>query len=415
MKIYPRFLIQIINSLLITFITGFSALSMADDTEIYLGTVTTTGTTSTPNILLVLDQSGSMNYTTTGVASGSTLYQPPTRIEDLKTALREIIDTTNNANLGIMTFANSTTNAPVRYPVSFVNGVLSPSEITQAPYPVLISGNDDAEQAILTGEVTLDGSTLHLGSKQPVTGTLTHPIENDAEERMPTPGSLDTGDSELNTKDGSTQQLIGLRFENVNGIPTGASITSATVRIRLKNDASGGNANFSVTAESDPDNSPFSTSNKIGSRTVFSSGILWSSATEPSETWQQIDVKPLVDEYLALSSWATSGKNMTFILNNYNNKTRDFSSQNDGSDKAPELNISYSTGAPKRQIVGLHYASVDIPQGTTITGAKLRLTAAAASNDSMNVTIKAEAADNSSPFTDTAGDLGATNRPTGTN
>jgi hypothetical protein len=67
---------------------------------------------------------------------------------------------------------------------------------------------------------------------------------------------------------------------------------------------------------------------------------------------------------------------------------------------------------PALNLVGLRFNGLSIPQGATITNASIQLTAAASSSAAVNLTIKAQAADNPGTFAATPGDI--SNRSTTT-
>jgi len=77
-----------LTSLMLTLIPGFSG---ADDTEIFFGR-----NSAQPNILFILDVSGSMDYTDEG--------QTGTRLARLQTALTALLQNSNNINVGLFTF-----------------------------------------------------------------------------------------------------------------------------------------------------------------------------------------------------------------------------------------------------------------------------------------------------------------------
>ena len=85
---YFRNLIALPTALVLTLASG---LANADDTEIFFGRQS-----SQPNVLLILDTSGSMGRTDgTGI----------TRLQRLKTALNTLLTTTNDINVGLITYS----------------------------------------------------------------------------------------------------------------------------------------------------------------------------------------------------------------------------------------------------------------------------------------------------------------------
>lgn len=81
-------------TLILATMLSFSSGIKADDTEIFFGQVD-----AQPNVLFILDISGSMTYT-----DGTISNPGPTRLRRLKDALTELITTTNDINVGLLTF-----------------------------------------------------------------------------------------------------------------------------------------------------------------------------------------------------------------------------------------------------------------------------------------------------------------------
>ncbi|MFV2060335.1 MAG: PilC/PilY family type IV pilus protein [Gammaproteobacteria bacterium] len=88
----------------------FAPPVMADDTEIFFSSTTNTSATR-PNILLLLDTSGSMGTKDKGATA--------TRLAIMQTALNSIIDNAKNVNIGLARFTEP--GGAVVYPVSYVD------------------------------------------------------------------------------------------------------------------------------------------------------------------------------------------------------------------------------------------------------------------------------------------------------
>ena len=86
---YPLKIAVSITALLMTVTSGVSA----DDTEVFFGRNTTQ-----PNVLLLLDISGSM---------GKTDGTPTTRLDRMKLALTELLSTSNDINIGLMAYSGT--------------------------------------------------------------------------------------------------------------------------------------------------------------------------------------------------------------------------------------------------------------------------------------------------------------------
>jgi len=90
-------------------VAGLPVQLEADDTEIYLGDVAIT-TGVRPNVLFILDTSGSMSRTD-GMSQD--------RLDRMKDALHTILDSANNINVGLMRFTDP--GGPVLFPVSNID------------------------------------------------------------------------------------------------------------------------------------------------------------------------------------------------------------------------------------------------------------------------------------------------------
>ncbi len=119
-SIFNRFLIiSLVSSVVFT-----SALVKADDTEIYA--VNPLVTPTQPNILFIMDTSGSM--------SDSPALDPngPAKIVQMKSALKDLLSTLSGVNVGLMRFtagkASETTEGggPILYPVTAIDDVVDP-------------------------------------------------------------------------------------------------------------------------------------------------------------------------------------------------------------------------------------------------------------------------------------------------
>ncbi len=170
---------NLILSIGITLLIGMSMPGWADDTDLYLGKAKTITQEVRPNILFMLDSSGSMGQQirqADGTPTGTR------RIEVLKEALLETLKRVDNVNVGLGRFThytpkssappsyakqNDQTNAPILYPVSYVNASVSEVESSTGVVPVrtsapIMNSSDDAEEDIDTGTMILDDPDLDM-------------------------------------------------------------------------------------------------------------------------------------------------------------------------------------------------------------------------------------------------------------
>ncbi len=164
---------------------------------------------------------------------------------------------------------------------------------------------------------------------------------DDAEERVSNGNmSLTSSDLEL-ISDGGTNQLVGIRFQNIN-IPQGTTILSASIQFTTDETDSGGT---SVTIRGhDTDNAGvFTTSNSdISNRTLTTASIAWNSIPawnsvgQSGANQQTPDLTSIVQEIVNRGGW-TSGNSLAFVINGSGERTAE--SYNGSAGQAPVLTI----------------------------------------------------------------------------
>ena len=88
-----------LSTLLVAAVASFSSGIHADDTEVFFGQ-----NTSQANVLFIVDVSGSMGTIDNG--------ETTTRLQRLQSALTELVNTTNDINVGLMSFTGSGNQFP---------------------------------------------------------------------------------------------------------------------------------------------------------------------------------------------------------------------------------------------------------------------------------------------------------------
>jgi type IV pilus assembly protein PilY1 len=244
-------------SVFIGFIAGLSTPSWADDTDLYLNQALKLSVETYPNVLFMLDNSGSMNdrmRTDDGVDLGVT------RIAVLKKALEAVINDANNVNLGLARFTFSTdgtiengkavagtavdkTNAPIMYPIAYVDAALEEVESGSANASVMIpssatlgTGSDDAEEIVDTKKVSISDPNLEMVTQEVPPGVKTEiRIASNRDQAMEyTNKSVVVGTAKAmffgkeitnvrNNAQDNGEVLTAVRFPNL-GIPQGATI-----------------------------------------------------------------------------------------------------------------------------------------------------------------------------------------------
>ncbi len=247
------------TALTICFLIGLSVPSHADDTDLYGGQAIAITEPVRPNILFMLDSSGSMSYeirNADGSPSGTK------RIEVLKEALLETLKNINNVNIGLGRFTHypskkgyggykvDKTNAPILYPVSFINANVDEIETTTGVISIptatqVMNNTDDAVENIATKAVTLDSTDLAMVKlpKEPKGIKVQRRTVAQADDAME---YLQDGNKVITKTWGTGKPiylgvapdkgdtLVGLRFTDL-GIPQGAIIGKAEISFLSNN------------------------------------------------------------------------------------------------------------------------------------------------------------------------------------
>ncbi len=198
-NIFARFVRPIRASLKIatfSIIGATIALSaaQADDTEVFFSQAE--GDSSThPNILFILDNSGSMGNPAVGGG---------TKLQAMKDAMNDIIDTADNINLGMVNFLNAAGNhgSELVYPVTPIN---TPGA-RQAMKDVVNAMNNETNTP-LVGALYESAMIMRGGNIQETATTYTSPILGECQSNHIV--MLSDGQAWQNEAVAKTQALIG--------------------------------------------------------------------------------------------------------------------------------------------------------------------------------------------------------------
>ncbi len=214
----------------------FTAQVKADDTEIYIANAAIAPVQ--PNILFVMDTSGSMSQPPVADVLAGNL-SAPSKIDQMKSALTQLINNLNNVNVGLMRFSAYKTKdiyeagGPVLYPVKDINAGVDP-----LVYAHINSSEDDGVETPYGG-VKLDQGTISMAKDAfdcpTCRVTLIEPLSDDediilGDETNPPLAVL-----------GDNDDYLGLRYEI--DIPQGATIYSAKIKFYAA--ANNGDAKYS--------------------------------------------------------------------------------------------------------------------------------------------------------------------------
>ena len=336
---------------------GINVSAFADDLEIYLGSGDTTSTYN-PNVIFIMDTSGSMQTTDSEGVS---------RIVRVQQALRDALASATNVNAGLMRFSDI--GGPILYPVSHLDQTVLP-DLT---YNLLERSHDVTQ-----------------------TGTR-----------------LTTNDRGLELTDGTATVHTGLRYVKLM-VPAGATITDASITFTSKgyNTAP---SELTIFAEKALQPDDFS-GPLLTDRTPTTSTVNWNSNNEFGVSGESIvsaDISAVLQEVIDQPGWC-GGNSVNFIIRGTSSdpaSNREARSFEDGWG-FPQLSFSYdpdtangcirdeleyqvasqkgnaeedlvgrgSTGnklnfSDINSYIGLRFEDINIPQGSTINDAYLVFTA----------------------------------------
>ncbi|HEX5769895.1 MAG TPA: PKD domain-containing protein, partial [Nocardioidaceae bacterium] len=167
---------------------------------------------------------------------------------------------------------------------------------------------------------------------------------DDAEQRLTGSTSLTSSDLELTT-DGTTQQVVGLRFVGLQ-IPQGATVTNAYVQFRT-NEVSTGAVSLTLKAEAADNAATYSaTSGNVTSRATTTASVAWSppdwsSKGEAGAAQRTPNLAALVQAVVSRAGWAP-GNALALQVSGTGRRTAD--AYEYGASFAPLLHIEYTTG-----------------------------------------------------------------------
>ena len=395
-------------------------LGHADDTEIYFSTAGTSEAALRPNVLFILDTSGSMGRRVP--ATGNS------RMDELKSAMTTVLNTVSDVNVGLMRFndASNQDGGPVLFPISFIDGNVNnvvgdsgQNSVTEIVNTAFLRSNfDDGEENKDSQEVFLTDKTLDAfdfdGVQSIPGGTFTFPVtigQDDSTQDVG--GCLFRSNGMVGTL---TVNFIhpcaatGFRFTGVR-IPQGTNIESAFLDLfidrrqtqRTNTTIVGQDIGDASVIDAPANLNQGNVNFDITNRGATSASVSWNGvpAANSGRRIRSPDIKTIVQEIVNRSDWAT-GQAMFLRLQNSSGFRRLRAFERNTS-QAPSLTVTIpgsgqtSDGDP--MLIALRFTELNIPQGATLTEATLTLAPIADSAAVENVwVISAEQTDDSLPL-----------------
>ncbi len=371
-----QYIRAITSGLLLSFI-GLTPLQ-ADDTEIFFGQ-NTDSFNNNPNILFVLDNSGSMRVKDTG-------FDDTSRIDRLKSAMSTLLDQSSSYNVGLMAFQGRDHGGVIRYPVGYLEAESTDLCDGVCPDELIVArpegGNNDGTEHDSTNEVSLDSETLVMANIETTTTdttetgtvatTLSAVATAEVSEYIPAATGIPINQHNQPTNswfyDGDGSHGIGhyaYRFDGIL-IPPGATVTQAMITFTQTSAADQyGDMSAYISAEATPTPQAYPT----GSNGTLSLAerrdplrrtnelVAWNpippdnSSGAPVDTTADLtvdtpDIAPLISELVSQPGWSEGGS-MSFLIDPFDSYTasaaviRKFHGSSAAADKVPVLTYTF--------------------------------------------------------------------------
>lgn len=439
MKTRSQFLPTTLLSMLASTLLLSAANAYADDTEIFFGGAAV-GSQVKPNVLFVLDNSGSMAWRT--YDSNNPQGTEQSRMNILKKSFSDLINNARNINAGIMVLNSRSeyANSRMAYPITDIDASLSSSTATASKPEILESGDDASQTGAAGNNAVIDEPTLAMGYFTSQNSALT-PItlqDDDAFNlRTFTPKNGTAGDYACNLlpysrskneacrpyddEDRRTLTLntvpAMLLFRTLN-IPAAATITSANLTLMPVSNSVNYETRMYVQAELNKTPLP------LNDNSLISRNFTTTSSQVVPANWNvnqavTLNVMPELQAIQSITPTADAIQSALFkVLVNRDEHSSDRTICMRASNLCPQaslptLAISYtvpSSGTVEKS-VALRFQNVGIPQGATITSARIDMVPIATGSDPLTMQIRAEATGDATVFSNGT-NLGARTKTT---
>jgi len=370
-----------------------ASVSFADDTEIFFGGAAVDSTTQ-PNVLFVLDNSGSMSGT---------------RMTGLKDAFKTIISSAGNINVGVMSM---NTTPRLLSPVQDIN---KPINFKLSTPEMLASGDDatykDGTTVPATSAVgTINDPTLVMGYVKNATNTVTRSVgqgsaysNDNSSYYVVTSSGVDyvcsakiveatTPCSGVKTRINASTGTSGndgvLLFRNLN-IPASASITSA--KLILKPVSATNYPAFTIKLENSKTAAAFNSATTFADHN-FSVSNLQTAATAGTLSADGEVVLDITNSLTNLKAIAPTADPLADIAARVRGTGATSYSWyiGDGAADAPRLEVTWTNNEDVTRTTGIRFQNVAIPSGATITSARIDFVPAASDDRPVSFTVSAQ-------------------------
>lgn len=440
----------------LAFAYGLSAAApaLADDSEIYTAGVVGGTAGGSPNVLLLLDTSGSMLFpmydkyptkhplagtdvpTQSGDKCSSNLsssydcakYEDDRRSRHLLNAVKRILENLDgNVRVGIGRYNDSSSpiGGRIIYPVRRIADPVGTGAAESRNYR-LNSGTSDGHQISSDGtKLDLSNGSLVMGNPPAGGATYSQRSSSDQTIRVDQFYEVSRDATVLalggyaNSSGSARATAIGLKYANLN-IPFQAQITSATLGLAYASgDITGGdsfkgpkttdNGALSLTLSLQDSTAPTNYSDS-GTRRVDSSSRSYPSSGQmaisvgttelvASSTTKTVDITSLVQAWVNKTGWDETA---ALAMKLQGDTAYTTGSKNGRRISDPVLTVTYTVAAPGETFTGVRFNGLDIPRGSTINSAWLDFTADRDASGVAQFEIKADPAVVPAEFTTSA-------------
>ncbi|WP_435606138.1 hypothetical protein [Pseudomonas knackmussii] len=384
-------------------------VSFADDTEIFFGGAAIDQGIR-PNVLFILDDSGSMNWCLD--QDGSNCNNGPTRMPTMKDTFASLLNNTTGINVGVMDLNDKVNSSRILSPVQYIEQSIN----TKMPSPSLASSADDVTRQI-TGTTSnqLTDNTLVMGyvrNSTPNETSITRSLSSDSSysnnnstyylkgsytcsaKADAASSACDGPKTQLNANKTGGQDGLFL-FRNLN-IPAGVTISDAKLYVTT---ATSTNARtFNIYAVNSKTPGAFNDSTTINT-SIFTTAISRTSVKVGTTLDHYIDVTSLLQTLKGIAP--TNNPISDVALRLRSSDKNDFFYYVGDTNGSPKLVVTYSGTEDNTRTTGLRFQTVAIPQGATITSAHIDFVPAGSDDRAVTYDVTAQNTGNAATFTST--------------
>jgi len=373
-------------------------VSHADDTEIFFGQSKDAFNTN-PNILFILDTSGSM---------GSWDNAGMSRMDRMKIAMRVLLQESSSYNVGLMGFSGSSRGGSIHYPVGDLeqdsgnlceNGICPDERIVVKPEGGLNDATENDDTGVVTlnadrlamAEVSSDNNANEDNRSEDIIGSavaVAVVAESENSDGTETTRTI-TGASSwfYNGTPDSSDDRYAYRFENID-IPNGAVVTSASITFsQTLANAQTGNLSALIKVEAAANADPLPTAENgldtIAERLVGATrSVQWNNIAPDTTTDIEVDVleddstksvtpdiSEIVNLVVTLPNWE-AGNALNFILDPVDEYTpspadiREMYGVDAIESLRPVINYTYNTAVSTELVTTVSTASAHVDEIT---------------------------------------------------